>query len=122
MASLLGLRKFAATLERFSPARLVSRHIALPHWRTTDAALACFNLYRSASRIEAQNAAAFRLLRLGRGITKTAANEIVPENIAPPADITPASIAVAPKRRHVAKKIHKKSAAVRKRGKRAKRG
>ena len=28
---------------------------------------------------EAQNAAAFRLLRLGRGITKMAADEIVPE-------------------------------------------
>ena len=32
---------------------------------------------------EAQNAAAFRLLRLGRGITKMAADEIVPE--VPPA-------------------------------------
>ena len=30
---------------------LVSRRIALRHWRTTDVALACFNLYRSASRI-----------------------------------------------------------------------
>jgi hypothetical protein len=30
---------------------LVSRRIALRHWRTTDAALACFNLYRSAPRI-----------------------------------------------------------------------
>ena len=29
---------------------LVSRRIALRHWRTTDATLACFNLYRSASR------------------------------------------------------------------------
>ena len=35
---------------------------------------------------EAQNAAAFRLLRLGRGITKTTANKIVPEAIVPPAD------------------------------------
>jgi hypothetical protein len=70
---------------------------------------------------EAQNAAAFRLLRLGRGITKTAA-KIVPEAIVPPADTTPAPIAVAPKRRHAAKKIQKKSAAVRKHGKRAKRG
>jgi hypothetical protein len=71
---------------------------------------------------EAQNAAAFRLLRLGRGITKTAADEIVPEAIVPPADTTPAPIAVAPKRRHTANKIQKKSAAVRKHGKRAKRG
>jgi len=33
------------------PQGLVSRRISLRHWRTTDAALACFNLYRSASRI-----------------------------------------------------------------------
>ena len=71
---------------------------------------------------EAQNAAAFRLLRLGRSITKTAAHEIVSVAIVPPADTTSAPIAVAPKRRPAAKKIHKKSAAVRKRGKRAKRG
>ena len=70
---------------------------------------------------EAQNAAAFRLLRLGRGITKTAANEIVPEAIVPPADTIPAPMAVATKRRHAAKKIHKKSAPVRKRSNGAKR-
>ena len=68
---------------------------------------------------EAQNAAAFRLLRLGRGITKMAADEIVPE--VPPTDAAQVPLAVAPKRRHAAKKIHRKSAAVRKRGKRAKR-
>jgi hypothetical protein len=67
---------------------------------------------------EAQNAAAFRLLRLGRGITKMA-DEIVPE--VPPTDAAQVPLAVAPKRRHAAKKIHRKSAAVRKRGKRAKR-
>jgi hypothetical protein len=71
---------------------------------------------------EAQNAAAFHLLKLGLGITKTAANEIVFEAIVPPADTIPAPMAVVPKSRHAAKKIHKKSAAVRKRGKRAKRG
>ena len=70
---------------------------------------------------EAQNAAAFRLLRLGGGITKTAADEIVPEAIVPRADTAPA-VAVAPKTRHAAKKIYKKSAPVRKRGKRVKRG
>jgi hypothetical protein len=70
---------------------------------------------------EAQNAAAFRLLRLGRGITKTA-NEILPEAIVAAADTVPAPIAIVPKRRHAAKKIQKKSAAVKKRGKRAKRG
>jgi hypothetical protein len=73
---------------------------------------------------EAQNAAAFRLLRLGGGITKTAADEIVPEALVPPAAPAPAPapVAAAPKTRHAAKKIHKKSASVRKRGKRVKRG
>ena len=75
---------------------------------------------------EAQNAAAFRLLRLGGGITKTAADEIVPEALVPraaPAPApAPAPVAAAPKTRHAAKKIHKKSASVRKRGKRVKRG
>jgi hypothetical protein len=67
---------------------------------------------------EAQNAAAFRFLRLGGGIGKTAADEIVP--IMPRAGT--AAVAVTPKTRHAAKKIHKKSAPLRKRGKRAKRG
>ena len=39
---------------------------------------------------EAQNAAAFRLLRLGGGITKTAADEIVPEALVPRAAPAPA--------------------------------
>jgi hypothetical protein len=69
---------------------------------------------------EAQSAAAFRLLRLGGGITK-AADEIVPKATVPPADIATAPTG-APKRRHGAKKFHKKSAPVGKRGKRAKRG
>jgi hypothetical protein len=66
---------------------------------------------------EAQNAAAFRLLRLGGGITK----EFVPEAIVPPADTTLSPIAVAPKKRLAAKEDHKKSPAVRKRGRRTKR-
>ena len=71
---------------------------------------------------EAQNAAAFRLLRLGAGITKIA-DDIVPEAPIPPADIAPAPVvATAPKRRHATKKIHKKSAPVRKPRKQAKRG
>ena len=70
--------------------------------------------------LEAQSAAAFRLLRLGAGITKTA-DEIVPEAPNPLADIAPAPVAAAPKRRHAAKKIHKKSGPVGKRSKRAKR-
>jgi hypothetical protein len=66
---------------------------------------------------EAQNAAAVQLLRLAGGIPKTGADEIVP---VPPTDTAPAQVAVA--RRHAAKKIHKKSAPVRNRGKRANRG
>jgi hypothetical protein len=72
--------------------------------------------------LEAQNAAAFRLLRLGQGITQNSREEIVPEATAPPADTAPAPVSAAPKRRHAAKKIHKKSAPVRKRSKGAKRG
>jgi len=71
--------------------------------------------------LEAQSAAVFRLLRLGAGITKSA-DQIVPESPIPPADIAPATVAAAPKRRHAAKKVHKKSAQVGKRSKRAKRG
>ena len=71
---------------------------------------------------EAQNAAAFRLLRLAGGITKPAADEIVPEGIVPSSDTPPPSVAAAPKRRHAVTNVHKKSASVRKRGKRSKRG
>ena len=75
---------------------------------------------------EAQNAAAVQLLRLAGGIPRPGADEIVPVR----ADTAPAQVAVAPKMRnatapktrHAAKKIHKKSAPVRNRGKRAKRG
>ena len=70
---------------------------------------------------EAQKTA-FRLLGLGGGLIKTTTNEIFPEAILPRADTAPASVAVAPKTRHAAKKIYKKSAPVRKRRKRAKRG
>ena len=83
-----------------------------------------FSITYNAARLglEAQNAAAFRLLRLAGGITKTAADEIVPEAIAPPADTgpAPAPVAVAPKRRHAATQVHKKSTPVKKRDKPAK--
>ena len=81
-----------------------------------------FSFTYNAARLglEAQNAAGFRLLRLAGGITKTAADEIVPEAIAPPADTGPAPVAVAPKRRHAATHVHKKSTPVKKRDKRAK--
>ena len=83
--------------------------------------LPLFAITYTATRLglEAQSAAAFRLLRLGAGISKSA-DQIVPESI-PPADIAPARVAAAPKRRHAAKKVHKKSAPVGQRSKRAKR-
>jgi hypothetical protein len=67
---------------------------------------------------EAQNAAAFRLMRLAGGISKRATDEIIPEAIVSPIDVAPEPVQVASKSRHAAKKIHKKSAAVRKRRKR----
>ena len=70
--------------------------------------------------LEAQSAAAFRLLRLGAGITQSA-DQIVPESPIPPADIAPAPVAAVPKWRHATKKVHKKSAPVGQRSKRAKR-
>ena len=84
--------------------------------------LPLFAITYTATRLglEAQSAAAFRLLRLGAGITKSA-DQIVHQSPIPPADITPAPVATAPKRRHAAKKVHKKSAPVGQRSKRAKR-
>jgi hypothetical protein len=78
---------------------------------------------------EAQNAAALRLLRLAGGLSKAAANEINLEQIKPAMEAPPSTTPIAPKRRrhaakksrHAAKKIGKKSAPIRKRGKRAKR-
>ena len=69
---------------------------------------------------EAQNAAAFGLLRLAGGITNRASDEIGPEGIVSPIDAAPEPVRAAPKKRHAAKKVHKKSAAFRKRGKRIK--
>src|SRR6476659_8414147 len=54
--------------------------------------------------LEAQSAAAFRLLRLGAGIPKSA-DQIVPASPIPPADIAPAPVAAAPKRRYAAKRF-----------------
>jgi hypothetical protein len=82
--------------------------------------LPLFAITYTATRLglEAQSAAAFRLLRLGAGITKSA-DQIVPECPIPPADMAP--VAAAPKRRHAAKKVHKKLAPVGQRTKPAKR-
>jgi hypothetical protein len=74
----------------------------------------------SATRLgfEAQNAAAFRLLRLAGGLAKTAVDEITPEAVAPPANTASVPVAVAPKTRHAASKVHKKATPV-KRGRRS---
>jgi len=69
--------------------------------------------------LEAQSAAAFRLLRLGTGIAK-ATGQIVAEPTVRFADIAPAPIPAARTRRPAAKRIHKKSAPVGKRSKRSK--
>ena len=83
--------------------------------------LSLFALSYNAMRLglEAQNAAAFRLLRLAGGASKMAPE--IPEQILYPADDAPTAITISPKRRHAAKKIHKKMWPVRNR-KRAKRG
>jgi hypothetical protein len=60
--------------------------------------------------LEAQNAAAFRLLRLAVGASK---RRRTPLAIVPPASDAPTEITIAPKKRLAAKKIHKKSAGVR---------
>ena len=82
-----------------------------------------FALTYTAARLgwQAQSAGAFRLLRLGAGIT-SAADKTAGERPIPPARIAEALVAASPKQRHAAKKVHKKSALVGKRGKRAKRG
>ena len=77
-----------------------------------------FSLTCSVARLgfEAQNAAAFRLLRAAAGASKTVPDEIVREEIALIPEESP--IAIAPKRHPTASKMaHKKSAPV-KRGKR----
>jgi hypothetical protein len=122
------LLKVAAPLEQFSRARVgLATHRTASLEKTP--MLPWLALTYTAARLgfEAQNAAAVRLLRLAGGIPKTGADEIVP---VPAADTAPAQVAVAPKTRHAAapktrhaaKKIHKKSAPVRNRGKRAKPG
>ena len=80
-----------------------------------------FAITCSAARLgfEAQNAAAFRLLRLAGGVAKTAADNIAPECVEPPAASAPASVAVEPKRPHAASKV--RTTPIKKRGKRSSR-
>jgi hypothetical protein len=66
--------------------------------------------------LEAQHAAAFRLLRLAAGTSRaTGAGEIIPEQISLLAEKPPAAMTTTPKGHHAAKKVHKKSATVRRR-------
>jgi hypothetical protein len=63
---------------------------------------------------EAQNAAAFRFLRL-LGNARTEADEIISDTIAPPLDRPAAAIKVAPKSRRPMSKVYKKPARANKR-------
>jgi hypothetical protein len=73
---------------------------AMRHWRFS-VLNPWFAITFHAARLgfEAQNAAAFRFLRLVGNASRTEADEIVSDTIAPPLDSTPAAIKVAPKRR-----------------------
>jgi hypothetical protein len=57
---------------------------------------------------EAQNAAAFRFLRLVRNAGRTDSDDIISDTIAPPRDSPPAAIKVMPKGRRSMSKAHKK--------------
>ena len=65
---------------------------------------------------EAQNAAAFRFLRFVGNASRTEADEIISDTIAPPLDSTPAAIKVAPTGRRISK-VYKKPVRVNKRRK-----
>jgi hypothetical protein len=64
--------------------------------------------------LEAQNAAAFRFLRLVGNASRTEADEIISDPIAP-LDSPAAAIEVAPKRRRSMSKVYKKPARANKR-------
>jgi len=66
---------------------------------------------------EAQNAAAFRFLRLVGNASRTEPDEITSDTIAPPLDSSPAAIKVAPKGRRSMSKVYKKQVRANKRRK-----
>jgi hypothetical protein len=66
---------------------------------------------------EAQNAAAFRFLRLVGNASRTEPDEITSDTIAPPLDSSPAAIKVAPKGRRSMSKVYKKPVRANKRRK-----
>jgi hypothetical protein len=84
---------------------------AMRHWRFS-VLNPWFAITFHAARLgfEAQNAAAFRFLRWVGNASRTEADEIISDTIAPPLDSTPAAIKVAPKgRRSISKsKVYKK--------------
>jgi hypothetical protein len=89
---------------------------ATRHWRFVMLPwLVTFHLTRLG--FEAQNAAAFRFLRLVRNASRTEADEIISDTIAPPLDSPAAAIKVAPKRRRSMSKVYKKPARANKRKK-----
>ena len=88
------------------------------HWRIVMLPwLVTFHVTRLG--FEAQNAAAFRFLRLVGNASRTEADEIISDTIAPPLDSTTAAIKVAPKgRRSISKsKVYKKPVRANKRRK-----
>jgi hypothetical protein len=66
---------------------------------------------------EAQNAAAFRFLRLVGNASRTEPDEIISDTIAPPLDTPPAAIKVAPKGPRSVSKVYKKPVRTNKRRK-----
>jgi hypothetical protein len=89
---------------------------ATRHWRFVMLPwLVTFHLTRLG--FEAQNAAAFRFLRLVGNAGRTEADEIISDTIAPPLDSPPAAIKVTPKGRRSMSKVYKKPARANKRNK-----
>jgi hypothetical protein len=68
---------------------------------------------------EAQNAAAIRLLRLANGVSQVTLDR-VPEQITTAVEVPTEAVVIRPKMRAAKKKVHKRSAPIRKRSNRAK--
>jgi hypothetical protein len=86
------------------------------HWRIVMLPwLVTFHVTRLG--FEAQNAAAFRFLRLVGNASRIKADEIISDTIAPPLDSPPAAIKVAPKGRLSMSKVYKKPTRANKRKK-----
>ena len=89
---------------------------AMRHWRFVMLPwLVTFHLTRLG--FEAQNAAAFRFLRLVGNAGRTEADEIISDTIAPPLDSPPVAMKVTTKGRRSMSKVYKKPARANKRKK-----